>query len=115
MAAAFHFLASIDPTTVPTMESNAVVTKLQSAIANFRREKDAAQRNRDLALERLKTSATTLENEVTKTANLQSRLDDIGRKIAAGNGAVSWPSLRWQSELQFAAATDAAPPVREIS
>ena len=68
------------------MESNAVVTKLQSAIANFRREKDAAQRNRDLALERLKTSGTTLENELTKTANLQSRLDDIGRKIAAGNG-----------------------------
>ena len=68
------------------MESNAVVSKLQSAIANFRREKDAAQRNRDLTLERLKTSATTLESEVVKTGNLQSRLDEIGRKIAAGNG-----------------------------
>ena len=82
-----HSIRRPSQTTVrTTMESNAVVTKLQSAIANFRREKDAAQRNRDLALERLKTSGTTLENELTKTANLQSRLDDIGRKIAAGNG-----------------------------
>ena len=71
---------------VATMESNAVVSKLQSAIANFRREKDAAQRNRDLAIERLKASTMTFESEQAKTASLQSRLDDINRKIAAGNG-----------------------------
>jgi len=66
--------------------SNAVVSKLQSAIANFRREKDAAQRNRDLALERLKASAATFESEQAKTTALQSQLDVINRKIAAGNG-----------------------------
>ena len=66
--------------------SNAVVSKLQSAIANFRREKDAAQRNRDLALERLKASTATFESEQTKTTSLQTKLDDINRKISAGNG-----------------------------
>ena len=66
--------------------SNAVVSKLQSAIANFRREKDAAQRNRDLALERLKASAATFESEQAKTTLLQSKLDAINRKISAGNG-----------------------------
>ena len=66
--------------------SSNVVSKLQSAIANFRREKDAAQRNRDLALERLKASTATFESESRQTSSLQLRLDDINRKISAGNG-----------------------------
>ena len=83
----FHSIFDFQPpTTMDPNSSNAVVSKLQSAIANFRREKDAAQRNRDLALERLKASTATFESEQTKTTSLQTKLDDINRKISAGNG-----------------------------
>jgi hypothetical protein len=65
--------------------ANGIVNKLHDAINAFRRDKDVAHRNRDMAAERLKVAIEEREAEDAKTATLQAKLDEINRKIAAGN------------------------------
>mmetsp|Transcript_16976 Transcript_16976/g.33895 ORF Transcript_16976/g.33895 Transcript_16976/m.33895 type:complete len:140 (-) Transcript_16976:973-1392(-) len=69
----------------PAAGANGIVNKLHDAINAFRRDKDVAHRNRDMAAERLKVTIEEREAEDAKTAALQAKLDEINRKIAAGN------------------------------